>query len=165
MSTTIDEVQQYDASPDDVFAMLSDPDFIKAKCMASGCIEATAESVPEDDGVTLVSRRVLPAKLPSFAKRFVGETVTLTETQKWSDPHSTSRIATFIVDFGNNPIAFDGNITLQPDGDGTKVEYVGAIKCSIPLIGGKIEGVALDWITRYVRKEQTVGTAWLNGDR
>lgn len=165
MATTMDEVQHYDAPADDVFAMLSDVAFIERKCLASGSIEASAEATPEGDGVTLVSRRVLPAKLPSFAKRFVGETVTLVETQRWSAPVDSTRTADFVVDFGNNPIAFHGSIELRADGPGTRVEYTGTIKCSVPLIGGRIEGVALEWITRYVDKEQRVGTAWLSGER
>lgn len=165
MATTMDEVQHYDAPTDEVFAMLSDPAFIERKCYASGCIEADAESTPEGDGVTLVSRRVLPAKLPSFAKRFVGETVTLIETQRWTAPNDHARTADFVVDFGNNPISFHGDIALQPDGAGTRVEYRGTIKCGVPLIGGKIEGVALEWITRYIDKEQRVGSAWLAGER
>ena len=165
MSTKIDQVQHYTAAPDEVFAMLSDPAFVEAKCLASGSIEASAETTDEDATTTIVSRRVLPAKLPGFAKRFVGETVTLVETQKWSDSGEGSRDGTFVVDFGNNPISFTGSVTLAPDGDGTKVEYVGAIKCTVPLVGGKIEGVALEWITKYLDKEQRVGTAWLDGDR
>ena len=165
MSTKIDQVQHYAAAPDEVFAMLSDPAFVEAKCLASGSIEASAETTDEDVATTIVSRRVLPAKLPGFAKKFVGETVTLIETQKWSQPVDASRSGTFMVDFGNNPISFNGDVTLQPDGEGTRVEYVGAIKCTVPFVGGKIEGVALEWITKYLDKEQRVGTAWLDGDR
>lgn len=165
MATSIDIKQHYDAAPNTVFEMISDPDFIRAKCLASGSIEASAEALHEDGHTTLVSRRVLPAKLPSFAKRFVGETVTLSETQKWSDETDGKRRATFVVDFGNNPISFHGDIAMRPDGDATEVEYRGTIKCTVPLVGKKIEGVAMDWITRYIHKEQKVGTAWLNGDR
>lgn len=164
MSTPIDEQQHYEADPDTVFTMLSDPAFIEKKCLASGSIEAKAESVEEDGQTTLVSRRVLPAKLPSFAKRFVGETVTLTETQKWESPVDGRRHASFLVDFGNNPISFHGDITLSPDGHGTAVHYSGEIRCHVPLVGGKIEGVAAGWIVRYVQKEQKVGREWLHED-
>ncbi|MFN8125801.1 MAG: DUF2505 domain-containing protein [Candidatus Nanopelagicales bacterium] len=164
MATRVDEVQHYTVGPDEVFAMLSDPAFIEKKCLASGSIEASAEVTTEDAGTTIVSRRVLPAKLPGFAKKFVGETLTLIETQKWSDPDAGARTATFVVDFGNNPISFGGDATLRPDGDGTRVEYIGDIRCSVPFVGGKIENVALDWITRYLDKEQRVGTSWLDGD-
>jgi len=163
VTTTIDQVQHYTAGPLDVFAMLSDPAFIEKKCLASGSIEASAEVTTEDAGTTIVSRRVLPAKLPGFAKKFVGETLTLIETQNWTDDDEGTRTATFVVDFGNNPISFGGNVTLRPDGSGTRVEYIGDIKCGVPFVGGKIEGVAQDWITRYLDKEQRVGTEWLDG--
>lgn len=164
MSTTIDQVQHYAATPDEVFTMLSDPSFVEAKCLASGSIEASAETTQEDAGITIVSRRVLPAKLPGFAKKFVGETVTLVETQRWPEADG-DRAGTFVVDFGNNPISFSGDVTLSAAGDGAQVRCQGVIKCTVPFVGGKIEGVALEWITKYLDKEQRVGTAWLDGER
>lgn len=162
----IDWVQQYQADADEVFAMLCDPEFVEHKCLASGSIEASADVFEEDTLITIVSRRVLPAKLPGFAKKFVGETVTLVETQRWtSDQDAGLRTATFVVDFGNNPIGFSGDVNLDPHPQGTTVQTVGSLKCTVPLVGGKIEGVAEEWIVKYLDKEQRVGTAWLNGER
>lgn len=167
MTTSIDEVQTYQAAPEEVFAMLSDPAFIEAKCMASGSLEATAEFIDDGGGkVSLVARRVLPAKIPSFAKKFVGETITLTETQNWRPPNGDgARAAGFVLDFGNNPISFTGAIELNPKGLSSQVKTMGVIKCSVPFVGGKIEGVAVEWITKYLAKEQKVGTEWLAGER
>ena len=164
MTTKIDQAQHYTASPDEVFAMLSDPEFVERKCLASGSIEASADVTSEDATTTIVSRRVLPAKLPSFAKKFVGETLTLVETQRWGDADADgSRRGTFVVDFGNNPISFTGEVLLTPEGEGSKVETRGDLKCTVPFVGGKIEGVATEWITKYLDKEQRVGTEWLDG--
>ena len=162
MTTKIDQVQHYAATPEEVFAMLSDPEFVERKCLASGSIEASADVTAEDATTTIVSRRVLPAKLPGFAKKFVGETLTLVETQRWTDEDGTgTRRGSFVVDFGNNPISFSGEVLLSPDGDGSRVETRGDIKCTVPFVGGKIEGVATEWITKYLDKEQRVGTEWL----
>lgn len=166
MAKRIDWVQQYEADSEVVFAMLSDPEFVERKCLASGSIEASADVFEEDSFITIVSRRVLPAKLPGFAKKFVGETLTLVETQRWTSDHDAGmRTATFVVDFGNNPIGFSGDVNLGPRPDGTAVQTVGALKCTVPLVGGKIEGVAEEWIVKYLDKEQRVGTAWLSGER
>lgn len=168
MTTSIDEVQTYNAEPETVFAMLCDPAFIEAKCMASGSLEAKAEVIDDGGGkLSLVARRVLPAKIPSFAKKFVGDTLTLTETQNWRAPNSDgARAAGFVLDFGNNPISFTGAIELNPKTDGvSEVKTMGVIKCSVPFVGGKIEGVAQEWITKYLVKEQKVGTEWLEGNR
>jgi hypothetical protein len=161
--TEIDEIQHYQAAPEVVFAMLSDTEFIEKKCLASGSIEANAEVIDDGgDRTSLVARRVLPAKIPGFAKKFVGETITLTETQNWraASPDG-SRAAEFVVDFGNNPISFTGAVELKPNGDETTVETKGMIKCSVPFAGRKIENLALEWIQKYINKEQRVGNAWL----
>lgn len=163
MATAIDEIQHYDATPAEVFKMLSDPAFIEKKILASGSIDASAQVLEDPGGkISIVARRVLPAKLPTFAKKFVGETVILTETQNWRPAAADgSRAAGFLVDFNNNPISFNGAIELKPSGEGTMVETKGAIKCSVPLFGGKIEKIAQDWIQRYLDKEQTVGNKWI----
>jgi hypothetical protein len=163
VTISIDQTQHYAAPSANVQTMLLDPDFVVAKCLASGSLEATAELLTEDGSTTLISRRILPAKLPSFAKRFVGETLTLIETQQWHEPRGESRTASFMVDFGNNPISFHGSVALGPEGEGTAVRTTGEIKCTVPFVGGKIESVAAEWIGKYLAKEQTVGTQWLTG--
>ncbi len=166
MSTAIDEIQHYDASPAEVFEMLSDPTYIEKKYLASGSLEASAQIIEDPGGkVSIVGRRVLPAKLPSFAKKFVGETIVLTETQNWRPAAADgSRAAGFVVDFDNQPISFNGAVELKPSGGGTDVEVKGAIKCSVVFVGGKIEKVAQGWIVKFLTKEEEVGNAWLAGD-
>lgn len=166
MATHIDEIQHYDASPAEVFKMLSDTAYIEKKYLASGTIEASAQVIEDPDGkISIVGRRVLPAKLPSFAKKFVGETIVLTETQNWRPASADgSRAAGFVVDFDNNPISFSGAVELKPSGEGTDVETKGAIKCSVAFVGGKIEKVAQGWIVKFLKKEEEVGNEWLAGD-
>lgn len=166
MSTKIDATQTYPADTAETFTMLSNTEFVEKKCLASGSIEASGQIIDDGDGkVSIIGRRVLPAKLPGFAKKFVGETLVLTETQNWGPAAADgSRDATFVVDFDNNPISFKGSVELRPDGDSTTVHTKGEIKCSVPFAGGKIERLAQDWIERYLNKEQTVGNEWLGGD-
>ena len=163
VTTKIDQVQRYEASPAEVFTMLADEDFVEKKCLASGSIEASGQILDDGDGkVSIIGRRVLPAQLPGFAKKFVGDTIVLTETQNWDAAKADGdRRATFVVDFGNNPISFKGTIALLPDGDDSTVETKGEIKCTVPFVGGKIEQIALSWIDKYLNKEQSVGNDWL----
>ncbi|MEZ5157239.1 MAG: DUF2505 domain-containing protein [Candidatus Nanopelagicales bacterium] len=162
MPALIDEVQRYDADPATVFDMLADEEFIIHKCNQSGSLEVSAGVWANGEQVIIHNRRVLPAKLPGFVKRFVGETLPLDETQTWGPvAEDGSRKAEFVVDFDGQPIAFSGTITLLPRGDQTEVETKGAIKCSVPLVGGKIERVAAEWIAKYLNKEQRVGEEWL----
>lgn len=155
--------QAYGADPATVWAMLRDPDFITAKCARTGSMQTTVDVTEGDDGgVTLTTTRVLPANLPSVAKPFVGETLTVTEVQVWSAPAADgSRTATTTVDF-HAPMSFSAAMALVATADGSAVTTDGEFKASVPLVGGKIESVAADETSRYLEKEQQVGTEWLS---
>lgn len=162
MATRIDYRQNFQDSPQVVFDMLSDPEFIVHKCTESGSIDVSAEVEDDGDEVTITNHRVLPAKLPSWAKRFVGETIPITDVQHWRDVAADgSRDAKFDVEFSGQPLEFHGTMTLRGDGDGTVVHTIGSIKANVPLVGGKVERMASDWITRFLNKEERVGNAWL----
>ncbi|MCB9424486.1 MAG: DUF2505 domain-containing protein [Actinobacteria bacterium] len=122
MPSHIDVTQHYDADPATVFAMLSDKDFILYKCEQSASLEATAEVIDEGDTVSIHNRRVLPAKVPGFVKRFLGDTIPLDETQHWGPANgSGQRTAEFSVDFDGQPLAFGGTIELHKHGEGSAV--------------------------------------------
>lgn len=162
MPAHIDEVQRYDADPQTVFAMLSDETFIIYKCQQSASLDVVAEVEDEGDTLRIHNRRVLPAKVPGFVKRFLGDTIPLDETQHWGPADDRGhRSAEFTVDFDGQPLTFAGTIDLTGDGAGTAVRTRGALKCSVPLIGGKVENFAAEWIGKYLNKEQRVGQQWL----
>jgi hypothetical protein len=162
MPALIDVVQRYDAAPVTVFAMLSDEQFIVYKCEQSASLDVTASVKNSGGTITIHNRRVLPAKVPGFVKRFLGDTIPLDETQHWGDADDEgARTASFDVNFDGQPLHFSGTITLSADGDGTAVHTKGPLKCSVPLIGGKIENFAAEWIGKYLNKEQKVGAQWL----
>ncbi|MDZ7577926.1 MAG: DUF2505 domain-containing protein [Candidatus Nanopelagicales bacterium] len=162
MATQINDVRRYDAPAPNVFSMLSDVEFIELKCRRSGSIEVSAHVETDGDGMIIVSRRVLPAKIPAFARSMVGETITLIETQKWGPPDAEgSRAATFHADFGKAPIAFNGDLSLTAEDASASLTTTGMIKASVPLLSRKIESIALDWTQRYLRKESEVGSEWL----
>jgi hypothetical protein len=154
--------QTYAADAPTVWAMLSDPTFITAKCERTGSTETTVDVTDDGSGgVTLTSVRVLPANLPSVAKPFVGDTLPDTEKQVWAAAAADgSRTATTTVDFGA-PMAFSADMSLTPTSDGCTVVTDGEFKASVPFVGGKIEKVAVDETSRYLEKEQQVGTEWL----
>ncbi len=162
MAKKLEKTQRYDATPEQVWDMLLNEDFVKEKCEAAGATEVSVETLEEDGGTTLVCRRVLPAKLPGFAKKFVGDSITITETQRWKEPDGESRSAEYLADFGDNPISMQGTISVESDGDGTVVRSSAKVKCTVAFVGGKIEGVAVDWTEKYLDKENKVGQEWLN---
>jgi hypothetical protein len=165
MPTKFEFTQNFSASPVDVFAVLSNEEFILAKCAATGSLStlATVDLVNANEAGTLTSTRVLPADLPAPAKSLVGDTITVTETQVWSAPSSDgARTATISVEF-SGPIAFSGTLELSATPTGhTSITTRGAFAASVPFIGGKIEKVAAEQTQRYLVAEERVAGEWLS---
>jgi hypothetical protein len=159
---------RYDVDPEQVFSMISDPDFQEAKCVATGSLEHEVDVSEDDDGVVAVySRRTMPTdQLPDFARSFVGRTVMLRETQRWQ-PSATdgTRTGSVLVEIEGVPVRFTGSMVLTPDGEGCHQPIEGDLKASVPLVGGRIEKAAAPAVLAAIRVEQRTGTAWLAGDR
>lgn len=152
----------YDAPPDEVFAMLSDPAFREKVCAAQQVVSADVRLTPSGSGFTLEMDQVQnTAGLPAIAKKIAGDTTEVTLKESWSSP---SRGSLEIIAPGK-PTSASGTITLAPDGGGT-VETVDLdVKVKVPLIGGKLENLMADNIKTGMDVEHTVGAAWLAGER
>lgn len=162
VATTFEHEQQFNGEPKAVMAMLRDPAYIRTKCDRTGSLSTDVEVAgASDGGVTLKITRVLPADVPAVAKRFVGDTITVTETQVWTKPAadgSASAIGT--VEF-SAPLSFTAAVCLGASGEGTLVRTSGSIKAGVPFVGGTIESSASDLMKKYLNVELTVGNEWL----
>lgn len=161
MAKKFTHTQSFGSDPVSVFTMLRNPEYVQAKCAATGSLETTVDVSESADGsVTITSTRVLPADVPAAAKKFVGETISATETQEWSPAAvDGSRTATVGVDF-SGPLSFSGRLALRPFGDGSEVVTEGSFKASVPFVGGTIESVAAEQTARYLGAEERVAAEW-----
>ena len=157
MATSIEFTQTYDAAAAEVRAMLTDPAYARERGERTGATSVTVDVTHEADGRTRVEIvRVLPADVPSFAKSFVGDTLTITEEQSWHAPAADgSGTATITA-------TFSAPLTITSVGATTTVETIGDVKANVPFVGGKVEQVAKDTMLKYLRKEQEIGADWLS---
>ncbi len=162
MPTSVEFSQEFPAGPDRVWAMLSDPEYVRTKGLRSGSSEVDAQVTEGSDDIVIISRRRMPAKIPSYAKKFVGEEIVLTETQTWAPVAADgTRRAEFVADFNGQPMSYSGTVELTGSGDSTVITTRGTVKASVPFVGGKIEGMAREWTQKYLRKEEEVAAEWL----
>jgi hypothetical protein len=56
-----------------------------------------------------------------------------------------------------------GTALLTEDPDGTTETVNLTVKVNIPLVGGKIEGLIADLLSKALRTEHKVGVEWLAG--
>jgi hypothetical protein len=149
---------RYDASPAEVFAMLGDPGFREQVCEAQHVSECTVEIDGVDDTMTVkVDQRRPSDGIPSFAKKFVGDTIHILQEEEWSGP----RDAALEVSIPGKPGHLKGTISLRPDGDGTVETVAGELRVHIPVVGGKIEKLIAELLEHALEAEQRVGKSWL----
>ena len=162
VATTLTYEQEFPADPTTVMAMLRDPAYVQEKGERTGSHDITVDVAEmADGGVVITCTRSMPANVPSYAAPFVGDTITITETQTWSAPAADgSTSAAVTVEF-NSPLAYSGTITLSPGGAGALALNEGSFKASVPFVGGKVERVAAEMTEKYLAKETKVGAEWL----
>ena len=166
MATTLDFSQTYDAQPSTVRAMITDAEFINLRATKTGSTTVDSEVINEPGGgTTVVVTRTMPANVPSYAKSFVGETLTITERQEWALPAADGTGTAVATAELSAPLAFTGSMSITTDGSVTTVRTFGEYRASVPVGGGKVEEMAKEQTVRYLTKEQEIGRDWLNGKR
>ena len=127
----------YPASPEQVFAMLTDPDFLRAKAENSGDTDVVVEeSGPAADGYRFVARRTVALDVPAFAKKLLNPKNVLTQTDVWADPTADgTRIGSWEVEAKGVPVAMSGTMTLAPGPGGGTVSVAPAAPTGIRVAG------------------------------
>ena len=153
---------KYDASPEDVYAMLSDPAFRQRVCAAMDTVSHDVAVDETDAGMSVRIDMVQHTHgVPGFAKRIVGDQTRIIQSEQWAE----TRAADLQVEIPGKPGHIRGRITLSGDASGTVEAFDGEATVSIPFVGGKLEGVIEKLFLKGMDTEQGVGAAWLAGER
>lgn len=152
----------YHASPAEVFEMLADPAFRRKVSEAMDVVSADVSLDRDGDGFRLTHDQVQRTDgLPSFAKKFAGDTTRAIQVEEWPDATG----GTLRIDAPGKPSSIAGTIRLESAGTGTTEVVELEIKVRVPLIGGKLEGLLEEQVRHGMDVEHGVGTAWLKGER
>lgn len=148
--------EQLDATPEEVYAVITDPGFQEEKCAATSEGGAHEVRVTESGGGHLVhTSRQLPATgLPDVARSFVGDTLTVVEDYAWGAPAADgSRQATVDMHVKGAPLTMKGTLRLEPDGAGSAQVLDAELKANVPFLGGSIEKSASGPISSAIELE------------
>ncbi|MGB7983200.1 MAG: DUF2505 domain-containing protein [Candidatus Nanopelagicales bacterium] len=154
-------VIHFDVAPDVVFAAHCDPGYVVWKHEHMAAFDVSADMREDGGHVVIRSSRKLPAEIPSAARRFVGDAITVDEVHTWKHPDlDGARHGTVTATFGNAPMEVYGTLELRPGGPGTALQVVVHAKAHVPLVGGKLENVVGEQFMRALRKEQQIAPQW-----
>jgi hypothetical protein len=147
---------------DDVYAMLADPAYRKAVGDYQRVTDFSCEISPAGSGMD-VRLEVAHGtdRIPSFAQKLVGNEIRFVQEESWSS-HSVARIH---VTIPGKPGDMTGTTSLTQSGADVVEALDLTVKVNMPLVGGKLEGLVADFVTRSFEAENTVGVTWLRGER
>lgn len=146
-----------------VITMLTDVEFQRARCAATGALEysVTAGAVP-DAPILTCRRRMATDGLPDFMRKIVGASVEVIDTFTWApDAGNGQRTADVKLSFATQPTTLVARLTVHDDQVGTYGRLAGDLKAGIPLFGSRIESAIAPLISSAIASEQTVGRQWL----
>lgn len=159
----INEKLRYDgASAAQVHEMLADRTFRERVCDEQRVLRHTVTIEQDGPGMQVEIDQVQAADgIPGFAKKFVGDEIHIVQSERWSSPEEGD----IHVSIPGKPGEMKGTATLSEDPGGTTETVELAVSVSIPLVGGKIEGLIADLLSKALRAEHRVGVRWLDGSR
>ncbi len=151
-------------SVDKVLGAFTNEDFVRhTSKLVGGSLTSFSLSGNVAEAFELTVVRTLPTGwLPEMARKFVGETLNLTQVEKWSAPAADgSRSADMSMSVAGVPISAKALQRLVPEAAGTRVELTGEVSSGIPFLGGKIASMAEPMIGKALNMQSRQAQAWL----
>lgn len=150
----ISATHQYPQPPAATFAMLTDPAFLEAVCVATDPLDYSVYV----EGLRTGARRTMKNH-PSI-ERFTGPTITVTDEVAWEEPDGDLRAGRTLVSVEGMPVTLNGTVTLAPSGDGTSLTYNGELTVAVPLLGPALERQAAPLLLRALEIQSRIGQTW-----
>jgi hypothetical protein len=147
---------------DDVFAMFVDPVYRKAVSVYQQVTDFSCDITPHAPGAdVLIEQAHDTDRIPSVAKKFVGDEIRFQQHESWADPSG----ADVRVTIPGKPGDMKGTMALRQVGDGVDQVVAMEVTVGIPFVGGKIEEMVAGFVGRVFDAQHTVGVTWLEGGR
>ena len=146
-----------DTDVESVYALISDPAFREEAVAIVGGQDIEVAIEPSGDGHTVTVIQTQPAKVPDFIKKFVGDSVKVKQTERWSGPDGNgNRSAEVKFTVIGQPADMLARVDLSGKGD---VSFVvdGELKVNVPFLGKKIEPEIAKIIAASLRSDVEQG--------
>ena len=146
---------------EDVYAMLADPAFRKAVGDYQRVTDFSCRITPSGSGLEVRLEQAHGTdRIPSFAQRLVGSEIRFVQEESWSS-HAAADIR---VTIPGKPGDMSGTSRLTQSGADVVQALDLTVKVNIPLVGGKVEGLVADFVTKAFDAENKVGVKWLRDE-
>ncbi|WP_445154939.1 DUF2505 domain-containing protein [Arthrobacter sp. Hor0625] len=151
-------------SVESVTAVFVNEDFLRH---TSELVGGTLESFAVDGDLagafnTTTVRTIPTTRMPDLARKFVGESLKVTQLESWAAPAADgSRESSISLKVAGAPLDVNAVQRLVADGGSTRIELEGTVTSSVPLLGGKIADAAEPMVGKALNIQSTQAQAWL----
>lgn len=146
------------AAPEKVFAMLTGSEYLSDK--VSKAISGKFESTGQSPNLQIQIVRTLAGDLPELVKKFVGETLTVVESQNWSKSADKNYAADLELKINNAPVEIFGTISIT----GNQISQVLIklkVKVNLPIFGAMAEPQVVEKLKTVLLDEELLCSKWI----
>ncbi|MET4094472.1 DUF2505 domain-containing protein [Arthrobacter sp. UYCu712] len=151
-------------SVDRVTAVFVNEEFLRH---TSEYVGGTLESFAVDGDtagafVTTTVRTIPTTRMPDIARKFVGESLKVTQVETWAAPAADgSRQSSISMKVAGAPLDVNAVQRLVSVDGSTRVELEGTVTSSVPFLGGKIAEAAEPMVGKALNIQSQQAQAWL----
>lgn len=151
-------------SVDRVTAVFVNEDFLRHTSeLVGGTLESFSVDGDTAGAFNTTTVRTIPTnRMPEIARKFVGESLLVTQLDSWDAPAADgSRLSTITLKVSGAPLDVNAVQRLVSDGGSTRIELEGTVTSSVPFLGGKIAEAAEPMVGKALNIQSTQAQAWL----
>ena len=137
---------------DTVFALITDPAALAARCEALGERDIKVEVTKDGGTVNLRISREVEQELPGFAKKLFKPTNVLVEREEWRT-EGDRKVAKGLLKIAGTGATLDSTISLSPAPAGSIYEIDFQVTAKAPLVRKKLEAFIGDTALESLRKQ------------
>lgn len=149
---------------DRVTAVFVNEDFLRHTSeLVGGTLESFSVEGDTAGAFSTTTVRTIPThRMPDMARKFVGESLKVTQLERWDAPAPDgSRLSNIILKVSGAPLDVNAVQRLVSDGGSTRIELEGTVTSSVPFLGGKIAEAAEPMVGKALNIQSTQAQAWL----
>jgi len=156
----------YPLSPTDLFAAVTDQDYLAARNARFGGIGEPLVTTEADQVVVSTTRQLPTDKIPGPIRSMVGDGI-IVQVDTWTLPDAGAGVvtATWRADVGNAPAQLGGEHTIEAAEAGSRYLITVDVTVKVPLVGRQLASQVAGYLNQLIAKEQEYLAEWIVENR
>lgn len=152
------QTRRYPVSAEQLLALLTSKDFYVSRYNIQEVNDYHFEQCEQTEAGFVVqikrSMAIKTDKIPSFARRFVGDTAELSTTFTWNNQGESPYQGRYNVVMAGAPVTITGDVSIHAGTAHSCEQHVAlTISCSVPLVGKKLAALLAQRVEKVLEED------------